>query len=81
MTKEINFINNVRNSRNLDLFDMLSTDCSHRQAIRQRMKVLRQERAERQHSAPPGYANDVSYPEEYWCLQRELMRLNGILGV
>lgn len=78
----VNPINAVRGSRNQDLFDMISSDdTSRKREIRQRMDEIREEMRPREEMARRVGGASPNYPEEYWKLQRELWKLNGILGV
>lgn len=77
-----NPINGVRSGRNLDWFDMISPDdTSRKREIRQRMAEIREEMRPREEMARRAGGASPNYPEEYWKLQRELWKLNGIPGV
>ena len=78
----VNPINAVRGSRNQDWFDMISPDdTSRKRKIRHRMAEIREEMRPREEMARRAGGASPSYPEEYWRLQRELWKLNGIPGV
>jgi len=77
-----NPINGVRSGRTLDWFDMISPDdTSRKREIRQRMAEIREEMRPREEMARRAGGASPNYPEEYWKLQRELWKLNGIPGV
>ena len=78
----VNPINAVRGSRNQDWFDMISPDdTSRKREIRQRMAEIREEMRPREEMARRAGGVSPNYPEEYWKLQRELWKLNGLPGV
>lgn len=78
----VNPVNAVRGSQNQDWFDMISLeDTSRKREIRQRMAEIREEMRPREEMARRVGGASPNYPEEYWKLQRELWKLNGIPGV
>ena len=78
----VNPINAVRGNRNQDWFDMISPDDTKRKReIRQRMDAIREEMRPREEMARRAGGQSPKYPDEYWRLQRELWKLNGIIGV